>query len=133
MVKKIIQKALIILIGMIKSGIVGGIAAMITGVLITRDLEVVGGALLLIIFLLPAMFLYHLSRVLNLKNRTCDIFYFLGSLPFLAMFTYGACVPGPSHDGGYLWCRYILIILFFEGIAIYIAEVVFRKLAILKG
>jgi hypothetical protein len=123
-VKKILQKTLIILLGMIKSGIVGMIGAMITGVLIAGTLEVIGGALLIITFLIPAIFLYHLCRILNLKNRTCDIFYITTYIPVFAFFTYGSFVP--DCEGGDQYCRFFATVIFCTGIVVYIAEVIFR-------
>jgi hypothetical protein len=135
MFKKILHKTLTILIGMIKSGIVGVITAAIAGVLIA-GIEVIGGAILAITFLLPAMFLYHLGRVLNLKNRTCDIFYFIGFIAVELLF--GTCIVlsykhSTYDDGSRGFSTFFFCIFAFVGIAVYLAELIFRNRAIRKN
>jgi len=128
MTKMIIRKAIIILIGMIKSGIVGAVVATVTA---SGNFETIPAALLFMLFLLPAMFLYHLGKAINLKNRTCDILYFVGVVSVESFAIYGSFTP--DQEGGDNMCRWILYTLLFSGAAVYLAEVIFRDQKYLKG
>ncbi len=124
MVKKILQKVLMVLIGIVKSGIIAEIVVTVSAFLI-YNLETAGFTLIPIIALLPAMFLYHLCRVLNFKSKTCDMIYFLGYIPVFAFCTYGSFVP--NSDGGDQYCMIFGTVMFFDGIIVYVAEVIFRE------
>ncbi|MFA6185823.1 MAG: hypothetical protein WC770_01245 [Phycisphaerae bacterium] len=127
MIKKILFGFLAMLLGIIRSAIVGGLIAAATG---GPSLDGVGMALFALLYLLPAILLYHFCYALRLKYYIPDILYFVGFISVIALFTYGGSIP--SEDGGDNFCRAFLYFSFFSGIAIYFAEVIFRNKKRLK-
>jgi len=134
MLKRILHQAIILLIGIVKSAIAGGLVASVTSIVIAGgDFEVVPASLLMILFLLPAMFLYHLGCVLKLRQYICDILYFVGFLSLELYF--GAGIVNAleiAHrqrysDGSEGWGIFFLYIITFSGFAVYFTELIFRN------
>lgn len=137
MFKQISHQTGIILIGLIKSGIVGVLVAIITSIVIAGgDLEVVPAALLVMLFLFPAMFLYHLGCALKLKQHICNMLFFAGFLSlelFFCICIILAYVQQPSEwVEGIGFIVFFLYILTFAGILVYLAEVIFRNYRSIK-
>jgi hypothetical protein len=133
------DRILISVIGIVKSSVIGGLVAAITSIVIAGgDLEAYVIALLMILYLLPAMLLYHLGCVLKLKQYICDILYFVGFLSLELYFGIGIVnalkiVHRQRYsDGSEGWGIFFLYIITFTGIAVYLAEVIFRGLKSIK-
>ncbi|MGA2173101.1 MAG: hypothetical protein ABSG82_08875 [Sedimentisphaerales bacterium] len=131
MLKKILHPIAIMVIGLVKSAIVGGLVAYITSSVIDRgDIEDTFAPLSTILFFLPAMFFYHLGCVLKLRQYICDILYFIGflfsSLFFIAWFIF--IILPQACDVEVLYGLFQWFYIFtYTGAAVYLAEVIFRN------
>ncbi|MDD5063261.1 MAG: hypothetical protein PHQ35_00695 [Phycisphaerae bacterium] len=129
MLKKNSYQLMLVAINFVRLSAIGVLVAITTGIVIAGgDLEVVPAALLAILFLLPAMLLYNLGCALKLKQFTCDILYFIGFLSLELFFCISLILVHvhPSGDGEDGFIVFFLYILTFIGIAVYLAETIFR-------
>jgi ABC-type multidrug transport system fused ATPase/permease subunit len=139
MFKKILYKTAVMTAGIIESGIVAMIAAVVTGILLFCEyldsLYVTSMIILVIVlacwlYLFAAVFLYRLGRALNLKLYICDILYLIG-LILAAAFYFGRIsillIQQPDAAFEKLKIDSIgILIIAYAGIAVYLAQVFSR-------
>ncbi|MEN6383882.1 MAG: hypothetical protein ABFD79_01655 [Phycisphaerales bacterium] len=130
MIKKIISKLVILIIGVIKSYLVGSLVAL----LLSGNIDIAPLGFVAAIFILPAVFFYYISYILDFKKYICMIFYFAGFILVELLFGINIIVlcMKPMNDGSLGLNVFFFYVIIFIGIAVYFAQIIFRDQTWLK-